>query len=35
MTSLVNSDMKVSTEKVFFIHDFIFTPDDVAELEIV
>jgi hypothetical protein len=34
MASVENYDMKLSTEKCYFIHDFISTLDDV-ELKIV
>jgi hypothetical protein len=34
MASVENYDMKLSTEKYYFIHDFISTLDDV-ELKIV
>jgi hypothetical protein len=33
MTSLVKYEMKLSTENNYFIHDFIFTLDNMKELE--
>jgi hypothetical protein len=33
VTSLENCDIKLSTAKSYFIHDFISTLDDVAELK--
>jgi hypothetical protein len=35
MTSVENCDVKLSTDKGCFIHDFISTLDDVAELKIM
>jgi hypothetical protein len=35
VASLVNCNIKLSTEKSYFIHDFISTFDDMVELEIV
>jgi hypothetical protein len=35
VVNLGNYDMKLSTKKYCFIHDFIFTLDDVTELKTV
>jgi hypothetical protein len=35
MANLGNCDIKLSIKKDYYIHDFIFTLDDVMELETV